>query len=57
MQGLLPDNLASLLLYLGDLGRLDALGCMRGLRHALLGLLQLVKALIDGRGLGANDKM
>jgi hypothetical protein len=30
---------------------------MCGLRHALAGLLELIKALIDGLGLGSNDKM
>jgi hypothetical protein len=39
LQGLLSYDLASLLLYLGYLGRLDALGGMCGLRHALAGLL------------------
>lgn len=57
MQGLLPDDLASLLLYLGDLSRLDALGGMCDLRCALVGPLQLIKALIDGLGLGSNNKM
>ncbi len=57
MQGLLSGDLASLLLYLGDLGRLDALGGLCDLRHALVGLLQLFSTLIDGLGLGSNDKM
>jgi hypothetical protein len=57
LQGLLSGDLASLLLYLGDMGRLDALGGMCGLRYALARLLELLKALIDGLGLGSNDKM
>lgn len=46
-----------MLLYLGDLGRMDALGGLCDLRLALVGPLQLIKTLIDGLGLGSNDKM